>query len=299
MNGILNIDKPRGMTSHDVVARIRGIARARRVGHAGTLDPMATGVLLVCLGKATRLVEYLTPGRKRYRAVVCFGATTDTYDAEGQVLTTSNVEITESQLTRVLDEFRGSISQVPPAYSALKKDGQPLYKLARQGVEVERPARRIEIHELTVESWRSPDLVLDVACSAGTYIRSIAHDLGARLGPGAHLSALTRTASGSFTVEDALPLRDVEAAAAQGRFEELLLPPAVAVADLPGIQLDSREKHDLFCGRPLSRDERAEPDTLCSAFDESGALVAVLRFDAPGGRWRPHKVFVEQPTNAK
>lgn len=293
MNGVLNIDKPKGMTSHDVVARVRRVSGVRRVGHAGTLDPLATGVLLVCVGKATRLAEYLTSGRKTYRAVVRFGATTDTYDADGRVLGTSPVDFPESRLIEVLDDFRGSISQVPPLYSALKKDGLPLHRLARRGVAVEPSPRRVEIHELAVESWRRPDLVLEIVCSAGTYVRSLAHDLGAKLGPGAHLAGLVRLASGSFTVGDALALSEVERAAAEGRLDDLLLPPLAAVADFPSVMLNAREVEDVVCGRPIHRDEPAETGALSSALNEAGDLVAILRFDAGSGRWRPHKVLVE------
>ncbi len=212
-SGILNIDKPQGWTSHDVVARVRRLTGIRRVGHAGTLDPLATGVLLVCVGKATRVVEYLQQGKKIYETVIRLGETTDTYDADGQVVATATVpDFTLEDLDRALDAFRGDILQVPPMYSAIKQKGQPLYKLARQGKTVERPPRPVTIYDITILQWRKPDLTLRITTSPGAYIRSIAHDLGQALGVGGHIRQLRRVASGAFRVEDAITLEDLEAA---------------------------------------------------------------------------------------
>ncbi|MBS1245788.1 MAG: tRNA pseudouridine 55 synthase, partial [Chloroflexi bacterium] len=179
MDGILVVNKPQWWTSHDVVGYIRRLTHQKRVGHAGTLDPMATGVLLVCLGRATRVAEYLMDSDKMYRAVVRLGVETDTYDAEGQVVATRPVNVDESDLRAALAHFVGAIDQVPPMYSALKRDGKPLYQLARQGIEVERKPRRITIYDIALREWQSPDATIDVRCSSGTYIRSLAHDIGA------------------------------------------------------------------------------------------------------------------------
>ena len=206
MDGILNLNKPRGWTSHDVVAHVRRLTGIRRVGHAGTLDPMATGVLLICLGQATRIAEYLMAGRKRYQAVVRLGVRTDTHDTDGHVTATAPVVVSRAQLEDVLSHFRGRIQQVPPMVSALKREGQPLYKLARRGITVARPARPIEIHELHLTAWLPPDLTLDLVCSPGTYVRALARDLGELLGCGAHLTALTRLACGDFTLSEAIDL---------------------------------------------------------------------------------------------
>jgi tRNA pseudouridine(55) synthase len=182
LSGILNVDKPAGMTSHDVVDAIRRLAGQRKVGHAGTLDPMATGVLLVCLGQATRVAEYLMRGRKRYRATVVLGAATDTYDGEGEIVSSGGpTDFSQEQIQAALAGFVGRIEQVPPLYSALKRDGQPLHRLARQGKTIELESRPVEIEEMSLLDWTSPSLVVELTCSPGTYVRSLAHDLGQRL----------------------------------------------------------------------------------------------------------------------
>jgi len=211
--GVLNIDKPSRMTSHDVVARVRRLTGMRRVGHAGTLDPLATGVLLICVGPATRIVEYLQRGRKVYETTVRLGQETDTYDADGDVVAERPVpHFSLAEIEQALDAFRGEITQTPPAYSAIKKNGQPLYKLARAGVTVDVPARQVQIDAIQILDWRHPELRLRITCSPGTYIRSIAHDLGRMLGPGGHVQSLRRVASGSWRVEDAVTLVALEAA---------------------------------------------------------------------------------------
>jgi tRNA pseudouridine55 synthase len=179
INGIVNVNKPTGMTSHDVVNAVRRFSHITRIGHAGTLDPMATGVLLICIGQGTRVVEYLTDHDKTYRARVRLGVETDTYDATGQVVATSAVSVTGPQIEIALQDFVGKLKQMPPAFSAIKKDGVPLYKLARRGIEVETEPREIEIYSIDLRETALPDLEFDVHCSKGTYIRSLAHDLGA------------------------------------------------------------------------------------------------------------------------
>ncbi|MCD6519847.1 MAG: tRNA pseudouridine(55) synthase TruB, partial [Anaerolineae bacterium] len=179
VSGILNIDKPKGLTSHDVVDRVRRLAKQRRVGHAGTLDPLATGVLILCLGGATRIVEYLSESPKAYRATIRFGLVTDTWDLEGKVIEEREWQgLSLAEIQQVLSQFQGTIEQVPPMYSALKHQGKPLYKLARQGITVARKPRRVEIYRLSILDWRPPELVLEVECSKGTYIRSLAYELG-------------------------------------------------------------------------------------------------------------------------
>ena len=211
--GVLNIDKPQGITSHDVVARVRRLTGIRRVGHAGTLDPLATGVLLVCVGPATRFIEYPQQGKKIYETTIRLGEETDTYDAEGRVVATAPVpDFSVEELERTLDAFRGEIMQTPPMYSAIKQGGKPLYQLARAGKEVERPPRPVTIYDITILQWRNPDLTLRITTSPGVYIRSIAHDLGQALGVGGHVRALRRIASGAFRVEDAVTLTALEAA---------------------------------------------------------------------------------------
>ncbi|WP_305043003.1 tRNA pseudouridine(55) synthase TruB [Geoalkalibacter sp.] len=217
MDGLLLIDKPRGMTSHDVVARVRRILRTRRVGHAGTLDPLATGVLLVAVGQGTRLVEFLMEGNKTYRATLKLGELTDTLDADGEIIERRPVPpLSEGQVEAACRSFLGEISQVPPMYSAIKKGGVPLYRLARQGVEVERAARTVRIERIALRALNLPFIDLEVDCSKGTYIRSLAQDLGATLGPGAHLTALCRTRSGSFSLDECLALENLQDTARPG-----------------------------------------------------------------------------------
>jgi tRNA pseudouridine55 synthase len=215
MDGIFNIDKATGMTSHDVVARVRRLIGQRRVGHAGTLDPLASGVLPVLVGQATRLAEYLSESGKAYRASVRFGVVTTTYDAEGEVVRVAPeaaLALTRERIETVLPQFLGEQEQVPPVYSAIKRDGQPLYALARAGREVTPEPRRVRIDALHIVAWAPPDLALDVECGKGTYIRSLAYDLGERLGPGAHLAALVRTRSGPFRLAQSVTLERLAAA---------------------------------------------------------------------------------------
>jgi tRNA pseudouridine55 synthase len=281
MHGFLNIDKPPGMTSHDVVARVRRLAGQKRVGHAGTLDPAATGVLVVALGIATRLIEYVQDQTsKRYLAVTHLGITTDTDDADGRVLAEQPVPVLDTAaLERVLEPFRGSIEQVPPMYSALHHQGKRLHELARTGISVERAARPVLIERLDIVAWQPPLLTLDVLCGKGTYIRSLARDIGEALGCGAHLASLRRTAVGAFRVEDAIALEDFS--------PSHLLLPEVAVADWPAVQLNEagaqRIRNGLALRLETQEGERAR------AHRPDGALLALLA--RHGEHWRPLKVF--------
>jgi tRNA pseudouridine55 synthase len=286
MDGILNLDKPKGMTSHDVVDRVRAVARQRRVGHAGTLDPMATGVLLVCLGRATRLAEYLMASPKTYRARIRLGIATDTYDAEGQVTEERPVEVTRSDVEATLDQFRGRILQIPPMYSAIKRKGQPLYRLARQGITVEREPRPVEIYELRLTGWEPPDLMLEVTCSPGTYIRSLAHDLGQALGCGAHLTGLVRLASGDFRLEDAVPLEELT----PERLPEVLLPLDAALRRYPALHLDEQTARAVRSGRAITGPP-PEEEPLARAYGPDGSFLAVLEYQPDRGVWHPRKVF--------
>jgi tRNA pseudouridine55 synthase len=301
MDGILVINKPQGWTSHDVVARVRRLTHQKRVGHAGTLDPMATGVLLVCLGRATRVAEYLMASDKTYRAAIRLGVETDTYDAEGQVVATRPVDVDEAELRSVLNKFTGEMDQVPPMYSALKRDGKPLYKLARKGLEVERAARHVTIYEIALRAWQPPDppdrgvgfATIDVRCSSGTYIRSLAHDIGAALGCGAHLTALTRLASGSFTLEDAVTLKDL---AGLEDLSGLLRPLDAALQDLTAITLDADAAQRIVMGQvvPLKGVEALARSPLYRAYDIHGKLIALVAYDSTAQVWRPRKVLTDE-----
>ena len=288
--GLLNIDKPAGPTSHDIVARVRRGTRVRKVGHAGTLDPMATGVLVLCLGAATRLSEYVMASGKVYRARVRFGIETDTYDAEGTVVAERPVVLERVAVEAALAAFRGPIEQVPPMYSAIQRGGRRLYELARAGQEVAREPRPVTIDRLALIAWEPPDAELEIACSPGTYIRSLAHDLGQALGTGAHLAALRRVASGHFTVEDAVRWDELEAAMADRSWQRYVLPADQAVADLPALYLDAAQSEAVRRGQWLDADPLPEPGALARAYDDAGAFLAVL--EARGARWKPQKVFL-------
>ncbi len=284
--GFLNIDKPLGMTSHDVVARIRRVFHTKRVGHAGTLDPLATGVLVVCLGAATRLSEYVMDSTKRYTARVRLGATTETYDAEGMIVEQGDASaVSRADVEQALASFTGEIDQLPPMFSAVKQGGRKLYQLARAGETVERAPRRVTIYSLAVTDWSPPEFTLLVACSAGTYIRSLAHDLGQTLGVGAYLAGLVRTASGGFALDDAVPLdRLLETDSP----EQFLIAPAAALRDRPSILLDSSQADAIRHGRAI---EGADADgAVTFAYLPDDRLAAVLH--AEGGSWKPQKVFI-------
>lgn len=286
MDGILNLDKPQGLTSHDVVARVRAVARQRRVGHAGTLDPLASGVLVVCLGRATRLAEYLMASPKRYWAEARLGVATDSYDAAGQVVAERPVRVSREEVEAALERFRGTILQVPPMVSALKRDGKRLYELARQGIEVERAARPVEISELKLASWAPPDLALEVTCSAGTYVRSLVHDLGQLLGCGAHVTALVRLASGDFRLEDALPLAELT----PERLPSALLPLDAGLGRYPALHLDERAARAVRLGQTVPAEGAAAG--LARAYGPDGALLAMLAYMPEKGVWQPRKVLV-------
>ena len=296
VSGILNVNKPSGMTSHDVVAQVRRILRSRgsakpRVGHAGTLDPLATGVLLICVGQATRLAEYLMDGIRVYHAWLRLGITTDTYDAEGKVVSEAPVQVTKEEVSRLLACFLGPIDQVPPMYSALKHGGTPLYKLARRGIEVKREPRRVEIHELRLEDWVPPQFAIRVACSPGTYIRALARDLGEALGCGGHVTALTRLACGSFTLEEAITLEELAEAVAQGRLEEVMHPPDAAVAGWPRLILDEDATWRIIHGQPVAGAAMAQGDRA-RVYSHKGKLLAIAEWNRASGCWQPRKVFV-------
>jgi tRNA pseudouridine55 synthase len=288
-DGLLLIDKPRGITSHDVVQRVRRALQTRQVGHAGTLDPLATGLLVVCVGRATRLSEYLLGHDKRYRATIRLGTETDTYDADGRVTATQPVKVKRSDIDRALGRFVGAIEQVPPMHSAIKVGGEKLYDLARAGREVERPARAITIYAIEVIDFAAPDVIIDVQCSAGTYIRSLAHDLGAALGTGAHVAALRRTAAGPFGLDQAIGLAEFEAAVQSGDERSYLQPIDAALRDWPSITLNAAQQQRAVTGG------RIEGVTLrgvhARAYDGYGRLIALLVFDRKKQWWRADKVF--------
>lgn len=308
MDGIFNIDKPPGLTSHDVVARVKRLVRPyseslgtphasfrTRVGHAGTLDPLATGVLPVVLGKATRLVEYLADADKAYRATIILGATTDTYDREGVITPTPDAAMpSREEVVAALEQFRGEIDQLPPMHSAIKVGGKKLYELARSGVEVERRPRRVTIHRLDLEAYGPPVLSIFVECSKGTYIRSLAHDLGATLGTGAYLDALVRTRHGPFTVEGATTLEGLEQAFKEGTWHESLYPPEYILEGWKSRVVTQEEALEVIQGKSLPLPPPARGNLpMMVAKTSDGDLLAILYWNHDIHRWHPRKVFPE------
>jgi tRNA pseudouridine55 synthase len=298
-DGILNINKPRGWTSHDVVAHVRRLLGVRprhgpgttRVGHAGTLDPLATGVLLVCVGQATRVAEYLMTGEKSYRAAVRLGVVTDTYDTDGRVTATAPVPALEREgLQRALAVFSGEILQTPPPYSAIKQDGAPAYRKARRGEPLDLAARRVTIHRVELLDWQSPHLSIEVDCGPGTYIRSLTHDLGQALGCGAVLTDLIRLRSGAFTLQDALTLDALADAIQAGQIATVLFPVEAALGALERVPVDGQGSSRLLNGQsipgPAAPDDRAG-----YAVEPDGSVRAILVYDSSAGLWRPKKVF--------
>ncbi len=253
INGFVIIDKPAGITSHDVVSRVRRILGTRKVGHTGTLDPFATGVLPIAVNNGTKVIPFLDEGSKTYEALLLLGITTDTLDMTGAVLSDSDPSaVTEEQFISCIAGFTGALSQVPPMYSAIKQNGQPLYKLARQGVEVERKARDVEIYSIKLLSFDLPLISIRVVCSRGTYVRSLADDIGRKLGCGAALQELRRCASGPFHLENSVALADLETAVSEMRAMDLCLSPMSVLEHLPEIPLSQVGLEGLRFGRSPS-----------------------------------------------
>jgi tRNA pseudouridine55 synthase len=290
ISGVLVVDKPVGLTSHDVVQVVRKGTNIRRAGHTGTLDPRASGVLVVLIGPAVRLSEYVSASDKRYQAVVRLGATTDTYDADGRVLSTSPVDkLTERQFEEALEDFVGEIEQVPPPYSAIKIKGRKAYEMAREGEEPDLEPRKIKVYSLELLEWAPPEAVIDVYCSSGTYVRSLAHDLGEKLGCGAHLIGLRRTKSGRFTLRDAVTLRKLRDSFEDGTWYQYLIPAAEALSDWPSIELDQDQVDAIRHGHRIQAEDQGAH--MARGISEQGELVALLEYVPDASEWQPKKVF--------
>jgi len=289
VNGILLIDKPAGWTSSDVVAKLRGILRERRVGHSGTLDPMATGLLVIFVGRATRAAEFAEAHDKRYLAGLRLGAVTDTQDVTGKRIGGCPRDVSEEELEEALAAFRGTISQIPPMYSAVKHRGQKLYEIARRGGEVERRPRQITVHSLRIAGRDGEDFLLDVRCSKGTYVRTLCHELGQALGCGGCMSSLRRLQAGDFSVEQALTLEQLQRAADEGRAQELLLPVDVLFSSCPELTLPPAAAARIKNGNPVS--VGAAPEGRCRVYGPEGEFLALGVVQ--DGRLRTIKSFFE------
>ena len=290
--GFFVVDKPAGITSHDVVSRVRRILATRKVGHTGTLDPFATGVLPVAVNNGTKVIPFLDEGIKQYDALMCLGVATDTLDMTGKVVSRGDwSSVGMEQLGDALKRFTGNISQIPPMYSAIKRDGQPLYKLARQGLEIEREARAVEIRSLEMLAFDPPHVALRVTCSRGTYIRSLADDIGAELGCGASLQELRRITSGPFQLCSALSLEELEQAACKGTLDSVRLSPFNALCHLPDVPLTPAGLARVVHGRSPEWGETCLNEPICAdepryvRLSSDGALVAVAQVmpDVNGG----------------
>jgi tRNA pseudouridine55 synthase len=298
VHGILNLNKPPGMTSFSVVGIVRRLTGVRRVGHAGTLDPAADGVLPICLGQATRLAEHVVNAPKTYRARIHLGVVTDTYDTEGTVTARADPSgVTQEDIRAALPLFTGRIQQLPPMYSALKHQGTPLYRLARAGQTVERAPRTVSIYRLELVECEPPLLAVEIECGRGAYVRSLAHDLGQHLGCGAHLAALTRTKSGPFLLEWALTLEDFRQAAQEGGWREFLHATDSVLAGWWAAVLGREHADDVMQGRtvpltPLAPERVAglPPGTPCRAYSTDGRFLAILHYRGEQS-WHPAKVF--------
>jgi len=292
VSGVLVVDKPIGLTSHDVVQIIRRGTGIRRAGHTGTLDPRASGVLVILIGPAVRLSEYVSASDKRYQATIQLGRSTDTYDSEGTVTSATPVEnISEEQFDEILQGYVGEIEQVPPPYSAVKVKGKKAYEMARKGKPVDLEPRIINVFNLEILEWAPPEVVIDVYCSSGTYVRSLANDLGDSLGTGAHLIGLRRTKSGQFTLRDAVPLRRLKESFDAGDWYQFLIPAADALGDWPMIELNPDEVELVRHGHRIP----AEPDASdwVRGLSQQGDLVALLEYESETSEWQPRKVFFQ------
>ena len=304
MNGVINVYKEAGFTSHDVVAKLRGIVKQKKIGHTGTLDPDAEGVLPVCLGNATKLCGLLTEKEKTYRAVLLLGQTTDTQDTSGKVLTESPVEATEAEVRTAVMSFLGDYDQVPPMYSALKVNGKKLYELAREGKKVERQARQVRILEIEIHEIRLPEVTFTVACSSGTYIRTLCQDIGEKLGCGGCMKSLLRTKVDRFELADSHKLSELESLMHEGRMEEVMLPVDDVFAACPAVRVKPASDRLIRNGNPFGREDIAEVTgerpvegtelelSCVRVYNSDDGFMGLYRREQGGRRYKPEKMFL-------
>lgn len=286
LHGVILLDKPAGMSSNQVLQKVKWLLSAKKAGHTGSLDPIATGLLPLCFGQATKVSEYLLNSHKKYTTVLQLGQVTETLDSEGEVTETKPVNVSDEQLESALEQFRGNIKQVPPMYSALKKDGQPLYKLARKGEVIERPARDMTVHSLSAKRLDNDQLELIVHCSSGFYIRSLGHDLGQVLGCGAHVIELRRTDIKSLNVDDAYSLEQIENA----NLEDLLLPIDTLITHMPKLEITDAQALSMLQGKATSA-EGLQTTELTRFYRTDGRLFGVGEV-SEAGNIKAQKTFV-------
>ncbi|MDF2943754.1 MAG: truB [Herbinix sp.] len=299
INGIINVYKEKGYTSHDVVAKMRGILKIKKIGHTGTLDPDAQGVLPVCIGKATKLVDMITDKDKTYEAVCKLGITTDTQDITGKVLTTAQVNVTYEQIEEVIKSYIGEYLQLPPMYSAIKVDGKKLYELARQGKEIDRERRKVIIKDIRILDYSKEDneVKVSVDCGKGTYIRTLLHDIGETLGCGGTMKSLIRTAVGNFMAEEALKLSEIEELVHEDRLEPYVVTVDQIFEVYSKLSVD-REYHKLiYNGNSFRKEHLSEPmnevtTELIRIYDAEDTFIGIYRFDTEDNLYKPVKMFL-------
>ena len=299
INGIINVYKEAGFTSHDVVAKLRGILKQKKIGHTGTLDPDATGVLPVCLGSGTRLCDMLADKSKEYIAVMRLGVVTDTQDMSGQILQEKQVLCSEEEVKNAIFSFQGEYSQIPPMYSALKVNGKKLYELAREGKEIERQPRQVFIKEMEILSIELPLVKFRVACSKGTYIRTLCQDIGERLGCGAAMDSLQRTRVGNFILENALSLSEIEVLSKEGTISDKVIPVDFVFAALPKTIVKKEFRKRIDNGNALLKKHvtiaegslQEKPGVQCRVYNDDDVFCGVYEYHAEDRLWKPVKMF--------
>lgn len=305
INGILNIYKEKGYTSHDVVARLRGIVGQKKIGHTGTLDPDAEGVLPVCLGRATKVCDLLTDKDKTYEAVLLLGKTTDTQDISGEVLAQCAPDIMEkteqAQVISGIEEFVGEYDQVPPMYSALKINGKKLYELAREGKTVERKSRKVTVYDIRIKEICLPRVRMEVDCSKGTYIRTLCHDIGEKLGTGGCMESLLRTKVGRFDLSRSLRLDEVEAYVKTERLSDILIPTDAVFSEFPAVTVPDRYTALAYNGNPLPEDSAGAnfgagiaDGKQIRVYDGCGRFIGIYQYEKRRGRFRLEKMFFDR-----
>lgn len=296
-NGVINIYKEKGFTSHDVVAKMRGILKQKKIGHTGTLDPDAVGVLPVCLGSATKLCDMLTDRDKEYVAVLKLGVETDTQDTTGTIVKECAVRAEEEQVKEVIATFVGDYAQVPPMYSALKVDGKKLYELARQGKEVERKARPVTIYEIEILDMKLPEVTIRVACSKGTYIRTLCHDIGAKLGCGGAMASLKRTKAGAFLLNTAITLSELERIRDEEKVESVLIPVDAMFEELAAVHVPDdvlklvKNGNTFYTNQILQRRRYGDGEEV-KVYDTAGKFYGIYYCDEKENKFKPRKMFL-------
>lgn len=291
-NGIINVYKESGFTSHDVVAKLRGILHQKKIGHTGTLDPEATGVLPVCLGNATRLCDMITDKSKEYRAVLLLGVSTDTEDATGKILSTKDVNVTEEDIIKAVKSFIGEYNQIPPMYSALKVNGKKLCDLARKGIEIERKPREVFIYDIIIKKIDIPEVTMTVKCSKGTYIRSLCRDIGEKLNTGGTMKSLVRTRTGIFSIENAVKLSEISKNMEDNNIDSLIMPTDSFFNEYPAVNVSGRNEMLVKNGNMIILPEFKGNNIRVYLSDD--LFAGIYRYDEASGSYKPEKMFPVQ-----